>query len=115
MDQRQRVAGGRVIGINATEILPDQESRPTGDRQPELHLIAGPRVSRAVGALHAELLPLGVTAQGAVIGQPRMARGGLHLTAPGFAAPVFAALDQIARGSGERIVGPAEPRDAAVP
>ena len=34
MAKRQRVAGRRVVGVDRAEILPDQESRAAGDRQP---------------------------------------------------------------------------------
>src|SRR5664279_4143605 len=100
MEQGQRVAGGRVVGIDRAKILPEQESRPAGNRLPEFHLIAGPRKGGAIGALHAELLPFGVSAHGAVVGEMAAARQ-LDLAAPGFAAPVFAALDQIMRGAGQ--------------
>src|SRR5450631_2774619 len=100
MEQRQRVAGGGVVGINATEILSEQESRPAADRLPELHLIAGPRKGGAVGALHAEVMPFGVRPHGAIIGEMAAARH-FDFASPRFAAPVFAALDQIARGAGQ--------------
>src|SRR5665213_643513 len=101
MEQRKRVAGRWIVGIDRAKVLTDQKRRTALDRLPEFHLIAGPRVGRAIGALHAQLLPFGIRVPSAVIGQTAAAVWQFHFAAPGLAAAVFSALDQIARGAGE--------------
>src|SRR5262249_37714972 len=58
--KRQRIAGGWIVRINRAEILSHQESRPTCDRHPQLHLVTGTREGHTVSATHREFLPLGV-------------------------------------------------------
>src|SRR5690349_5564097 len=52
MAKRQRVAPGWIVRIDGLEILPDQKSRPAGNRDPELRLVTGPRKCGAIGAAH---------------------------------------------------------------
>ena len=60
-------------------------------------------------------MPLGVSAPGPIVGETRLETGReAGLAAPGFAAAILAALEQIARGAGQRIVRLAEGIDAAV-
>src|SRR4029077_1191427 len=72
--ERQCVTRGRIVGIDRTKILADQECWPVGDRQPELHLIARPRESRAIGAPHTEFLPFSIGPHGAIVSEPPAAR-----------------------------------------
>src|SRR6188768_4301973 len=58
MAERQRVASGWIVRIDRLEILPDQERRPAGNRDPELRLVAGPGKCGAIGAAHAQVIPL---------------------------------------------------------
>ena len=70
MAERQRVAGGWIVGMDGAKILPDQKRRSAGDR----HARASPgRSGRAKAApsarADAELLPFGVGPHGAVVGE----------------------------------------------
>jgi hypothetical protein len=59
-------------------------------------------------------LPFLVTALGAIIGKLGLRGRQLHFVPPRFAALILAALEQVARGSCERVVRLAERVDAAV-
>jgi len=114
MTERERVAAGWIVRIDRAEILPDQKRRSTGNRNPELGLVAGPRKRGVVGAAHAQTVPFRVRTHRPVICEPCLAGRHSHLTAPGFAASVISALEQVACRAGEGIVRLAERRCPAV-
>ena len=114
MHQRQRIAERGIVGIDGAEVLPDEESRAAGDRNPQLDLIAGPLELFAIGSAKAVAVPRGIAPHRPVVGHALTARRHLDLAAPGFAAPPFAALDQVARGAGQRVIRLAERIDAPV-
>src|SRR6185437_9090877 len=109
MAEREGIAGGGVVAVDCAEILPDEERRPAAHRRPQFYAVARPGEGFAVGARNAEFLPLRVAAPATAV-----AAAGSDLAAPRFAAAIAAALDEIARGAGERVVGLAEGRGAPV-
>ena len=108
MADRQRVVHRRIVAAHRIEIRPQQESRSARHRHPQLRGGVRLRKRLAVGARHAGAGP------GRVAATAAGRAGRADLIAPMFAAVIFAAIDQIARGGAERIVGLAERRDPAV-
>src|SRR6185312_14455723 len=114
MAERQRVAGRGIIGAHGVEVLPDQKGGTAVNRQPQADAVFGARKGNAVGAADTAFMPLRVSAPDTVIGEAMAAGRDRRLAAPGFAAAIAAARDEIARRAGQRIVRLAERIDAAV-
>ena len=109
MADRQRVIHRRVVAAHRIKVRPQQERRPAGDRHPHLRRCIGLRKRLAVGARHAGAGPGRIAPAAA-----RGAAGRADFITPMLAAMIFAAVDQIARGGAQRIVGLAERRHPAV-
>src|SRR5690606_26891657 len=107
MADRERVIHGRIIALYRVEIGADQEFRTARHGHPTTCLRAGDWIGLAVRAHDAGFLPGRIAARSGW-------RWALHLVAPRLAAPVFAALNEVAAGACERIVRPPERIDAAV-
>ena len=110
MHDRQHVVVRRIVALDRVEVRPEQERRPARDRHPQFRGEIRLRKRLAVRTRHAQRLPCLIAARRFV----RRLAGRAHLVAPVLAAPVFAAIDQIARARAERVVRPAERIDLAV-
>ena len=94
------------------EICPQKEGGPARDRNPQLRGCSGMGKGLAVGAGYPRLLPGLESLRDAPSRAPPETP--LNLVAPVLAAAISAALDQILRGAGDRVIGLAEGRNASI-
>src|SRR5690606_38403046 len=101
MTDGERVIHRWVVSVHRIAIGTDQEFRTAGNRHPALGARGRDAVRLAVGAHHTGLSPIGIRACAGWL-RP------FHLVAPGLAAAIAPALDQVAAGACERVIWPAE-------
>ena len=109
MADRKRIVHGRIITAHGVEIRSQQKAGSAGHRCPEVCGGIRLREQLAVRARHARACPRRIGSVAAARDSVRP-----HLITPVLAAVIVAAVDEIARGGAERIVGLAEGRDPSI-
>src|SRR5215467_308558 len=91
MHDCETVGKSRVVSHHCGKILPDQKGRTAIDRHGQLCLVVRAGEGSAIGARNTNIMPRSV---GAIAVGAGMSARRVDLAAPGFAAAIFAALDQ---------------------